>query len=316
MGDEKCVVVVAICEGDVLICKTASYVQDHLKYVSGQSIYEFQRVYTLGENAAGAGAGQQRIVENTPQDIAAATEIFKQRMAQIPAEYRKQLSFMTPTWKPKDKDGEIRISTKFKFNKADKNPGFIKGTFPDPKNPKDTLQVAAKREFKEETGIDYPLDNFVEVPGTKNKNIFKLIVPPDRKEEIIKSWQSIPHEENELVELYWKNTDSICSMKINSQCEEAAKLVTFGEICGQSASTMSSYSPSTGQSASTTSSQFPSPAQGETLESYVNRAPTSAARALYRNQARRLGLKGGRTIRQKKSRRSKKRGTLKKVHRR
>ncbi len=57
---------------------------------------------------------------------------------------------------------------------------------------------------------------------------------------------------------------------------------------------------------------YPRPLAGETLTNYVARAPNSAARALYRNHGRRLGLMGGRTIRRKKSKQPKRKGTSKK----
>lgn len=164
----KPVIVLATSGRDILIAQGGKWVADEDK-----SVFELQKITG---------------VPDTPRRRT-AREIAAERAKSL----GEDVKFTPLEWKT-DPD---RFSTR--FVKPGNPPGFLKGTYPDPKYPNESPVEAAIREVKEETGFD--ITPYKIVP--KTETIFQVEIPAEQKENVIQSWRAMGRE-GELVDLRWK----------------------------------------------------------------------------------------------------------------
>lgn len=164
----KPVIVLATHGRDILIAQGGKWVADEDK-----SVFELQKITG---------------VPDTPRRRT-AREIAAERAKSL----GEDVKFTPLEWKT-DPD---RFSTR--FVKPGNPPGFLKGTYPDPKYPNESPVEAAIREVKEETGFD--ITPYKIVP--KTETIFQVEIPAEQKENVIQSWRAMGRE-GELVDLRWE----------------------------------------------------------------------------------------------------------------
>ena len=156
------VIVLATSGRDVLIAQGGKWLTDMDK-----TVYELQRITG---------------VPNTPRRRN-ATEVATERAQQL----GEEVKFTPLEWKT----SPDRFSTRFVG--PGNPPGFLKGTYPDPKFPDESPVEAAIREVKEETGFD--IRPYRIVP--KTDTIFQVEIP---KEGILQSWRAMGRQ-GELIDL-------------------------------------------------------------------------------------------------------------------
>lgn len=162
------VIVLATSGRDVLIAQGGKWLTD-----TDKTVYGLQRITD---------------VPNTPRRRK-ATEVATERAQQL----GEEVKFTPLEWKT----GPDRFSTRFVG--PGNPPGFLKGTYPDPKFPNESPVEAAIREVKEETGFD--IRPYTIVP--KTDTIFQVEIPADKKQEIIQSWRAMGRQ-GELIDLRWE----------------------------------------------------------------------------------------------------------------
>lgn len=163
------VIVLATSGRDVLIATAGKWVTDEDK-----SVFELQKLTGF---------------PNTPIGKAGATKEATRRAEKLGTDVK----FTPLEWKTQPD----RYSTR--FVKPGNPPGFLKGTYPDPKYPNESPVEAAIREVKEETGFD--ITSYKIVP--KTDTIFQVEIPAEQKENVIQSWRAMGRE-GELVDLRWE----------------------------------------------------------------------------------------------------------------
>lgn len=226
------VIVIARSGRDVLIGQNGIYLQD-THWIDPAVLRDSQRVTQLPD-----GAGGNRVVANTPADKVAAAQLFRSKAENYTNDLKAagriknfdKIKYDSVKWKvatPADAARGIpalpdRFVTRFIY--PIRPAGFIKGTFPDAEFPGETPQQAAAREFREETGTDIPIANFVAVPGAGN--IFILTVPLAQKPTITASWRAMDQNyEGELFELTWEPIVDIYKIRDSLNAESRAAAV-------------------------------------------------------------------------------------------
>lgn len=167
------VIVLAVNGREVLVAQGGKWLTD-----TDESIFKLQKLTGF---------------ENTPEGKTKATQQAEQSAKQL----GEEVKFTPLEWKD-DKYGK-RFSTRFVG--PGNPPGFLKGTYPDPKFPNESPVEAAIREVQEETRFD--IRPYRVVP--KAENVFLVEIP---KEGIIQSWRAMGRQ-GELIDLRWEPISDI-----------------------------------------------------------------------------------------------------------
>ncbi len=176
------VIILATSGRDVLIGQGGKWITDLLTSTEQDRAFERQKI---------------RRIKNTPEgNTQAIAEAYRRA-----ADFGANTKFTEPKWKD---NGDPRYSTRFVSSDQVNPPGFIKGTFPDKDFPGETPIVAARREFKEETGYGIDALQLNEVAA----GIFRLEIPTEKKSAIIQSWKNMGRM-GELVDLRWEPISDI-----------------------------------------------------------------------------------------------------------
>lgn len=165
------VIVLAINGRDVLIAQAGKWLTD-----TDKSVFDLQKIMGF---------------PNTPDGKIQATQEAVRRAERLGPDVK----FTPLEWKTEPD----RYSTR--FVKPGYPPGFLKGTYPDPKYPNESPMEAAIREVREETKFD--ITPYRIVP--KTDTVFLVEIP---KEGILQSWRAMGRE-GELVDLRWEPISDI-----------------------------------------------------------------------------------------------------------
>ena len=199
------VIVFTVNGSDVLVASSGKWLQEKMGF---PNVYGNQEVKSyLGKP-----------VTDTPEFLNIVTTMFKKRAEN----YGKDIKYTPIKFKGPDRNKNYsRFSTKFIY--PENTIGFIKGTYPDEEHGgrNEAPNVAASREFKEETGFEIPPASFIPVPideSLRDYHVFKVVIP-DRN-GVISSWTAMnANKVGELYNLRWAPISEIKGTVLNQESE-------------------------------------------------------------------------------------------------